>query len=98
MSTANHPGREVQEQRKNTQVSLRRLMDRRDSDSRGALVERVLAEFREMPCLRLTPAQAQRLFGMRSDVSARVIGSLVESGELRLDADGRYASSADARV
>jgi hypothetical protein len=101
MSTANHPGREVQEQRKNTQVSIRRRLsdiDRRDSDSREALVQRVLAEFREMPCLRLTPAQAQRLFGMRSDVSSRVIGSLVRSGQLRLDADGRYAASTDARV
>jgi hypothetical protein len=99
MSTVNHPGREVQEHRKNTQVSMRRrLIDRRDSDSRMALVQRVLAEFREMPCLRLTPPQAQRLFGMRSDVSARVIGSLVGSGQLRLDPDGRYAASTDARA
>jgi hypothetical protein len=76
----------------------RRLIDRRDSDSRAALVQRVLAEFHEMPCLRLTPAQAQRLFGMRSDVSSRVIGGLVKIGHLRLDADGRYAASTNARV
>jgi hypothetical protein len=65
--------------------------ERRDDASREQLVQRVLAEFREMPCLRLTAPQAQRLFGLRSDVSARIISQLVKDGVLRLDPDGRYA-------
>jgi hypothetical protein len=51
----------------------------------------VLAEFREMPCLRLTAAQAQRLFGLRPDISHRVMGTLIHDGRLRLDDEGRYA-------
>lgn len=66
--------------------------ERRDEASRKALVERVIAEFREMPCLRLTAPQAQRLFGLRTDVSARIIAQLVRDGVLRLDPDGRYAA------
>lgn len=72
---------------------MRRVSERRDEDARSQLVRRVLAEFREMPCLRLTPPQAQRLFGLREDVAARIIESLIGQGHLRLDADGRYAAT-----
>jgi len=72
---------------------MRRLRERRDPDARELLVQRVLSEFREMPCLRLTPTQAQRLFGLRADVSARIIDTLIRQGHLRLDADGRYAAT-----
>ena len=65
--------------------------ERRDRASRALLQQRVLAEFREMPCLRLTPAQAQRLFGLRPDISHRVMGTLIHDGRLRLDDEGRYA-------
>ena len=37
-----------------------------------------------MPCLRLTPGQAQRLFGLRADVCARVLAGLVDEGTLTL--------------
>jgi hypothetical protein len=73
-------------------IRLRRG-ERRDLAAREQLVERITAEFREMPCLRLTPAQAERLFGLRSDIGARVIGELVRSGVLRLDEDRRYAAT-----
>lgn len=69
----------------------KRSVERRDWPTRERLVDRVLAEFREMPCLRLTPHQAERLFGLRPDVSARIIEHLVRDGHLRQDADGRYA-------
>jgi hypothetical protein len=69
------------------------MVERRDMAARDLVVQRVLAEFREMPCLRLTPAQAQRLFGLRADISARVIGGLIKDGLLRQDADGRYAAT-----
>jgi DNA-binding IclR family transcriptional regulator len=45
-----------------------------------------------MPCLRLTPEQAQRLFGLPADVTARVIDTLIREGYVRQDADGRYVA------
>jgi hypothetical protein len=67
--------------------------DRRDHASRTRLEQRVLAEFREMPCMRLTAAQAERLFGMRGDVTERVIETLLHDGVLRVDDEGRYAAA-----
>ena len=92
MSIANYPYT-VSAGEKNTRPMVRRrFSERRDNPSREQLLQRVLAEFREMPCLRLTPAQAQRLFGLRADVSERVIGTLIRDGHVRLDPDGRYAA------
>ena len=94
MSTANPLGRTVHVAGDDPRVAFRRpSVERRNQRSRERLVERIIAEFREMPCLRLTPAQAQRLFGLRSDISARVIDKLVKDGELRLDPDGRYVKT-----
>ena len=64
--------------------------DRRAHPAREALVERVSGEFHEMPCLRLTLAQAQRLFGLRADVCQRVLSALVSDGTLTRDTDQRY--------
>ena len=69
--------------------------DRRNDDSRAQLLNRVRAEFREMPCLRLTCGQAQRLFGMRPDVCERVFTALTEEGTLRCGPDARYGVPAD---
>ena len=94
MSTANYPGEGVATTGSHTRPAVRhRLVERRNHAGRELLVQRVLAEFREMPCLRLTPAQAQRLFGMRDDVSTRVINRLIADGHLRVDDDGRYAAT-----
>ena len=57
-------------------------IDRRNHSSRHKLLERISGEFLEMPCLRLTTAQAQRLFGLRSDVSERILTGLVADGWL----------------
>jgi hypothetical protein len=65
--------------------------ERRNRESRALLEQRVLAEFREMPCMRLTAEQAGRLFGLRGDISERVIEALIHDGRLRVDDDGRYA-------
>jgi hypothetical protein len=67
------------------------VLERRETVSREFLVQRVLAEFREMPCLRLTADQARRLFGLRDDVSTRVMRQLINEGCIRQDEDGRYA-------
>ena len=67
-----------------------RIPERRDRASREQLLRRVRAEFEEMPSLRLTRGQAQRLFGMRADVCERVLAALVRERTLCLDHDERY--------
>jgi hypothetical protein len=59
--------------------------------SQGTLVERVRSEFAEMPGMRLTVAQVQRLCGVDRIVCAAILDSLVESGCLCRQADGTYA-------
>jgi hypothetical protein len=54
------------------------------SDERD-LHARVSAEFREMPGLTLTLAQAARLFSIDSTRCERVFGALVERGVLSTD-------------
>ena len=64
--------------------------DRRNTASRERLLQRVRSEFKEMPCLRLTCGQAQRLFDLRADVCARVLAGLVDEGTLTCGPDERY--------
>lgn len=66
--------------------------ERRDNASRAELLARVRAEFREMPCLRLTCRQAQRLFDLREDVCQRVFAALVDEGTLTCGPDARYGT------
>ena len=65
--------------------------ERRNLASRQALLRRITVEYDEMPGLRLTAAQAQRLFGLREDVCTRVFHALVEVAILRRDLNGSYA-------
>jgi len=51
---------------------------------------RIEAEYREMPGLSLTAAQAKRLWGLDSECCAQVLSELINSGFLRYRADGRY--------
>jgi hypothetical protein len=48
-----------------------------------SVARRVLAEFDEMPGLRLTPRQAARLFGLDADVCRTVIAMLIDMAYLR---------------
>ena len=64
--------------------------DRRNIPLRDALLRRVCGEFNEMPCLRLTRGQVQRLFGLRPDVCERVLAELVRDGTLTFGGDQRY--------
>jgi len=52
------------------------------------LLQRVRAEFDEMPGLRLTPAQAARLLGLDHRSCERIINALVGSAFLRWTPDG----------
>ena len=47
------------------------------------LVTRIREEFREMPGLRLTPAQATRLWGLEGDACQKVIKALIDASFLR---------------
>ena len=47
------------------------------------IVSRIREEFREMPGLRLTPAQATRLWGLDQEACTAVIERLVASAYLR---------------
>jgi hypothetical protein len=47
------------------------------------VTRRVREEFREMPGLRLTPAQATRLWGLEQEVCERVIETLIATAFLR---------------
>ena len=70
--------------------------ERRNPVAREQIVSRVRAEFTEMPCLRLTAGQAQRLFGLRADVCQRVLGALVREHLLVCASDGRYMARHDS--
>lgn len=70
-------------------------MDERPASLATQLLNRIWAEYREMPGLSLTPAQAQRLWGMDAMTSRDVLGFLVESKLLHFGEDGRYRRLAE---
>jgi hypothetical protein len=59
------------------------------------LINRLQAEYLEMPGLRLKREQVQRLCGMERAVCQRVLDTLVETRFLYLKADGTYARLTD---
>jgi hypothetical protein len=59
----------------------------------SALLQRVRAEFNEMPGLRLTPAQAGRLLGLDASSCQRVLNALVGADFLKRMADGSVVRS-----
>jgi len=60
-----------------------------------ALLERVRAEFLEMPGLRLTREQAQRLCGVERALLQRVLDELVDARFLCVKPNGAYARLTD---
>jgi hypothetical protein len=52
------------------------------------IVSRIREEFREMPGLRLTPAQASRLWGLEEETCIAVIDRLIASAYLRWTSAG----------
>jgi hypothetical protein len=57
--------------------------------------ERIRAEFVEMPGMRLTPPQVQRLSGVDGEVCRLVLDDLVRARFLRVGSDGSYQRSGD---
>jgi hypothetical protein len=54
------------------------------------VLQRIQGEYVEMPGLRLTPAQAQRLWGLDRDVCNALLGALVDAKFLAQTRDGAY--------
>lgn len=61
-------------------------------------LRRVQGEYIEMPGLRLTPAQAQRLWGMDSAACNALLGALVDAKFLFRTRDGAFVRSEHARA
>jgi len=54
---------------------------------------RIQGEYREMPGLRLTPAQAQRLWGLDRAACDSLLAQLVSTGFLARTRDGAFVRS-----
>jgi DNA-binding IclR family transcriptional regulator len=60
-------------------------------------LERIRAEYQEMPGLRLTPDQVARLCGVERSSCEQLLEALVDTRYLERSTDGRYARPADTR-
>ena len=61
------------------------------------VLQRIQGEFVEMPGLRLTPAQAQSLWGLERDVCDALLGALVDAKFLAQTRDGAFVRMEGAR-
>ena len=61
-------------------------------------LERLRAEFLEMPGLRLTMDQVHRLCGLERPMCSEALDVLVQEHFLCVKPDGRYARASDGRV
>lgn len=61
------------------------------------VLQRIQGEFVEMPGLRLTAAQAQRLWGLDREVCDQLLGALVEAKFLAQTRDGAFVKLEGAR-
>lgn len=62
----------------------------KDSGTTARLVDRVRAEFVEMPGLKLTLSQSARIFGLDASQAKRVLKSLLDEGFLVCDSRGAF--------
>jgi hypothetical protein len=62
------------------------------------MLERIRAEFLEMPGLRLTVDQAQRLCGVEPTLCKAVLDALVDAKFLCVKSNGTYARLTDGEV
>ena len=61
------------------------------------VLQRIQGEYVEMPGLRLTAAQAQRLWGLERDICAALLGALVDAKFLSQTRDGSFVRLDGAR-
>ena len=58
-------------------------------------LERIRAEYLEMPGMRLTPEQVEKLSGVDRSICRQVLDALVNAQFLCLGIDGRYTRAVD---
>jgi hypothetical protein len=63
-----------------------------------ALLQRIRAEFLEMPGMRLKPGQVQRLCGIEGTACQLVLDLLVDEQFLCVKSDGHYARLMDGAI
>jgi hypothetical protein len=61
-------------------------------------LNRLRAEFLQMPGMHLTPEQVQRLCGVERGLCQALLDSLVDAKFLRVSPDGRYARVTDREM
>jgi hypothetical protein len=61
------------------------------------VLQRIQGEYVEMPGLRLTTAQAQRLWGLERDICDALLGALVDAKFLSQTRDGAFVRLDGAR-
>jgi hypothetical protein len=66
--------------------------------SNNTLLRRIRAEYLEMPGLRLTLEQAQRLCGVERTLCKRLLDALVKARFLCIKSDGAYARASDGEL
>jgi hypothetical protein len=66
-----------------------------NSSSSEQMLQRIAGEYREMPSLRLTAEQAQRLFHLDAQSCTELLRELVHLEFLTCAADGRYARASE---
>ena len=62
------------------------------------VLRRICADYAEMPGLRVTQAQAQRLWALDADTCMRALNVLIEAGFLRRTATSEYARLTEGRA
>jgi hypothetical protein len=65
-------------------------------ESITSLLHRIRSEFIEMPGMRLTSAQAARLWGMEPHTSERILAGLALAGFLSKNKEGAYLRASGA--
>jgi Fic family protein len=66
--------------------------------STDTVLQRIFNEFLEMPGLRVTCQQAQRLWGLDRETCLHALGTLVDAKFLARTSRGMYARSSDGRA
>ena len=68
----------------------RQLIQRTSTHLMSVILVRVRSEYLEMPGLKLTEAQARRLWGLDGHTCRAVLATLVDRGFLKRSANGTY--------
>jgi hypothetical protein len=74
-----------------TTIEPRPTLPRRAAPTLNTLVDRIRAEYLEQPGLRLTEAQACRLWRLDEPTTRRALTALTGASFLQRSDDGRYA-------